>query len=257
MLAIGLGGILNSSPVVPHGGWRENWPNKGRPSSNVRDKSHVVGRIADGRQEIFAIGDDKTLWQTSLVAPNNGWSAWKTLRTLVRETSFTDQCTVGSTQDGRQEGGAVGSDGNVWQIWHTAPNGGWSDWGIWGQPLVGIRRADRITVGSHEDRRQERFIMGETTRFGTSGRWRPMPDGATGKASANPGTSLMVPNHHRIAIVPNHSCRRMQTATLRSARPATKRFVIDGRSAGARVRTGSFGDIRPGTRSHSHSLKLD
>ena len=32
--------------------------------------------------------------------------------------------------------------------------------GTWGQPPVGIRRADRITVGSHEDRRQERFIMG-------------------------------------------------------------------------------------------------
>jgi hypothetical protein len=63
---------LNSPPVVPHGDWRESWLNKGRPSSNVRDKSHVVGRNADGRQEIFAIGDDKALWQTSPVAPNNG-----------------------------------------------------------------------------------------------------------------------------------------------------------------------------------------
>ena len=87
VLAIGLGGILNISQVVPNGGWRERWLNKGRPSANVRIKSHVVGRNADGRQEICAVGDDKALWQTWEVAPNNGWSAWKTLGTPARATS--------------------------------------------------------------------------------------------------------------------------------------------------------------------------
>ena len=160
VFAIGLGGIFNISQVVPNGGWRDGWRNKSRPSSNVRIKSHVVGRNADGRQEIFAIGDDNALWQKWQVAPNNGWSEWKTLGTPAKDTSLTDQFTVGRNQDGRQEVFAVGDDGNLWQIWQTAPNGGWSDWGKLGQPPIGIRRSDRITVESNEDRRQELFIMG-------------------------------------------------------------------------------------------------
>jgi hypothetical protein len=60
-----------------------------------------------------------------------------------------------------QEVFAVGSDENVWQIWQTAPNGGWSDWRKLSQPLVGIRRSDRITVEIIEDGRQELFVMGK------------------------------------------------------------------------------------------------
>jgi hypothetical protein len=44
------------------------------PSSNVNIQSHFVGRNADGRQEIFVLGDDNALWQKWQVAPNNGWS---------------------------------------------------------------------------------------------------------------------------------------------------------------------------------------
>jgi hypothetical protein len=161
VFVIGLGGIFNIWQVVPNGGWRDGWLSKDRPSSNVRIKSHVVGRNADGRQEIFAVGDDHALWQKWQVAPNNGWSEWKTLGTPARDTFLTDQFTVGSNQDGRQEVFAVGSDGNVWQIWQTGPNGGWSDWGKLGKPPAGIRRSDRITVGSNADRRQELFVMGE------------------------------------------------------------------------------------------------
>lgn len=160
VFAIGLSGIFNISQVVSNGGWRDGWLNKGRPSSNVRIKMHVVGRNADGRQEIFAVGEDNALWQKWQVAPNNGWSEWKTLGTPARDISLTDQFTVGRNQDGRQEVFAVGSDGNFWQIWQTAPNGGWSNWGKLGKPPVGIRRSDRITVGSNEDRRQELFIIG-------------------------------------------------------------------------------------------------
>jgi hypothetical protein len=107
------------------------------------------------------MGDDNTLWQKWQVAPNSGWSGGKSLGTPHGDTSLTNQFTVGSNQDGRQEVFAVGSDGNVWQIWQTAPNGGWSAWGQLGQPPVGIRRPDRITVASNEDGRQELFIMGK------------------------------------------------------------------------------------------------
>jgi hypothetical protein len=160
VFALGLGGIFNIAQVAPNGAWRSNWLSKDRPSSNVEIKSHVVGRNADGRQEIFAIGDDHALWQKWQVAPNDGWSEWKTLGTPVRDLPLTEQFTVGRNQDGRQEVFVTGSDGNVWQIWQTAPNGGWSDWRRLGKPSAGIRRGDRMSVGRNLDRRQELFLIG-------------------------------------------------------------------------------------------------
>src|SRR5512135_1233538 len=42
VFAIGLGGIFNISQVSPNGPWRDGWRSKGRPSSDVGIKSHVV-----------------------------------------------------------------------------------------------------------------------------------------------------------------------------------------------------------------------
>jgi hypothetical protein len=59
--------------------------------------SRLVGRNADGREEIFALGGGNVLWQKWQVAPNKGWSDWKTLGTPGRDISLTltDQFTVG------------------------------------------------------------------------------------------------------------------------------------------------------------------
>jgi hypothetical protein len=161
VFAIGAGAIFNISQVSRNGGWRERWRSKERPSSDVGIKAHVVGKNADGRLEIFGIGDDNALWQKWQVAPNNGWSDWKTLGTPEKDISLTGQFTVGRNQDGRQEVFAVGGDGNVWQIWQIAPNGGWSNWGRLGKPVIGIRDSDRITVGRNRDLRQELFVLAD------------------------------------------------------------------------------------------------
>jgi hypothetical protein len=107
------------------------------------------------------------------VAPNNGWSdTWKTLGApLPAPFAFlTDQFTVGSNQDGRQEVFAVWSvEGvsQVYQNWQTAPNGGWSGWRmlpniilVGGSSSIG-KRSDRITVGRNEDGRQELFVIAQ------------------------------------------------------------------------------------------------
>jgi len=56
VFAAGRGEIFNISQVSPNGAWRKDWRSKGRPSSDVGITSHVVGRNADGRLEIFAGG---------------------------------------------------------------------------------------------------------------------------------------------------------------------------------------------------------
>src|SRR3954454_22565973 len=160
VFAIGNGEIFNIAQVVPNGGWSDGWANKNSPAATIRIKANVVGRNADGRQEMFAIGDDNALWQKWQVAPNGGWSDWKTLSTPSRSVFLTEQLTVGRNKDGRQEVYAHGSDGNIWQIPQAAPNGGWSDWRTLGKPAAGIRPSDRMTVGSNKDGRQELFVMG-------------------------------------------------------------------------------------------------
>jgi hypothetical protein len=165
VFSLGLGEIFNISQVFPNAGWRDTWRSKSRPSPNVGIRSHVVGTNADGRLEIFAVGHDNGLWQKWQVAPNNDWSEWKGLGTPTTDVGLTDRFTVGRNQDGRQELFAIGNDGNAWQIWQTAPNGGWSEWGKLGKPPTEIRPSDRITAGSNKDGRQELFVIGGDDRL--------------------------------------------------------------------------------------------
>jgi hypothetical protein len=111
VFARGGGAIFNIWQVAPNLGWHDGWGSGGRPSSTVALKAHAVGRNADGRQEIFAIGDDNALWQQWQTAPNNGWSGWKPLGTPALGAELSEQFTVGRNQDGRQEIFAVALDG--------------------------------------------------------------------------------------------------------------------------------------------------
>jgi hypothetical protein len=88
VFALGQGEVFNICQVVPNGGWRDGWLSKGRPSANVRIKSHVVGRNADGRQEVFALGDDNAVWHILQVGPNVGWGDWETLDKTAGSGSF-------------------------------------------------------------------------------------------------------------------------------------------------------------------------
>jgi hypothetical protein len=184
VFALGQGEIFNISQVSPNGGWREDWRSKGRPSAEVGLRSHVVGRNADGRLEIFALGNDGVLWQKWQVAPNNGWNdTWKILGNLQPfAQALTDQFTVGSNQDGRQEVFAVRAfevNGFPMHIWQTAPNGGWSDWSVFAHDLPAhdtlfIRPSDRITVGRNEDGRLELFAIAADTALAHT--WQVAPN---------------------------------------------------------------------------------
>jgi hypothetical protein len=175
VFAAGRGEMFNLSQVSPNGAWRTDWRSKGRPSSNVGIKSHVVGRNADGRLEIFAGGEDDAVWQKWQVAPNGGWTdAWQSMGHRPFRGDFDTrglvQLAVGRNQDGRQElfavWGLAEDSGAVYQNWQLAPNGGWSGWS--GFSIKGfsdlrspdfVRSSDRITVGRNADGRQELFVV--------------------------------------------------------------------------------------------------
>lgn len=151
--------LFNVAQTAPNGQFRAEWRDKEQPA-NVSLTAHVIGRNADGRQEIFAVGSDGGIWQKWQLAPNDGWSDWKGLGAPQVDVAVTPQFTVGRNQDARQELFVVGDDGNVWQIWQIVANGGWSKWRKLGQPPAAVRRADRITIATNLDGRQQLFVIG-------------------------------------------------------------------------------------------------
>lgn len=193
VFAVSRGEMFNISQVAPNGEWRAEWRSKGRPTTQVGIQSHVVGRNADGRQEMFAIGEDGAVWQKWQVAPNNGWvDAWQSLGApTLEQFPFADrvlnQLTAGRNQDGRQELFAVwsfnGVFAQVFQNWQTAPNGGWSGWSAMASLARGtaLRVADRISVGRNADGRQELFAIAEEFPVSKGGAlwhiWQVFPNG--------------------------------------------------------------------------------
>lgn len=95
----------------------------------------AVGRNADGRLEVFAVatgGLIRHAWQT---APNGGWSGWANAGGPA--AGFTnDSPAVATNADGRLEVYGVGSDRDLYHVWQTAPNGGWSSWVTLGRPTL-------------------------------------------------------------------------------------------------------------------------
>ncbi len=118
--------------TVPNNGWSD-WTSHGSPPGvKIEPNGPEVAASADGRLELFAVGDDGALWHIWQTAPNNGWSDWRShgrppsadggLLTLWGSPGLSPSA------DGRLELFVVASNTELWHIWQTAPNNGWSDW---------------------------------------------------------------------------------------------------------------------------------
>lgn len=126
----------------------------------------AVGSNADGRLEIFANGNNHSIWHNWQTAPNNGWSGWNTLGGLL-----TSNPAVSVNRDGRLELFARGVDDALWHIWQLAPNGDWSGW----ISLGGIITSDP-TIDCNEDGRLEVFARGADNALWHN--WQTSPGGA-------------------------------------------------------------------------------
>ncbi len=97
----------------------------------------AIAASADGRLELFAVGEDKALWHIWQTARNNGWSSWTSHGAPASVTFDASSATLAPSADGRLELFIVGSDGKLWHIWQTAQNNGWSSWTSHGNPPQG------------------------------------------------------------------------------------------------------------------------
>jgi hypothetical protein len=118
-----------------------------------------VGENPDGRQEVFAIGDDGNLWHRYQLSPNSGWSGWGSLGQPPAGLKSYSRPVVGYNQDGTMEVLAPSYDFNLWHIGQTAPGDGWGNWASLGLPPVGLLDEDPA-VGQQQNGRLLVFAAG-------------------------------------------------------------------------------------------------
>jgi hypothetical protein len=193
------GAVWHHWQRAPNSGWAEPWVSRGRPEG-VELLDLIVDQNADGRLEIFAVGDDGAVWQHYQTAPSNGWLAPGTWISRGHPPGIAlESLSIGCNLDSRLEIFAAGEDGAVWHQWQSVPNGGWNPPGAWlsrGHP-PDVELA-RPAVGRNADCRLEIFAVGTDgalwhhwqTEAGTSwnppGAWRSrgIPPGAGGIVGA-------------------------------------------------------------------------
>jgi hypothetical protein len=155
------GGLYNirQDPAAP-AGWSP-WLELGSPGTRIRHRPAVAPN-KDGRLEVFvqgdspAPGDPGTVYRTRQdpTAPD-GWSPWAELESP--QVALTGQPVVARNKDGRLEVFMLGTDGAVWHIWQTKPNG--DEWApqqwhpLEGGPFSGL------AVGAHADGRLVVFAV--------------------------------------------------------------------------------------------------
>src|SRR5919109_741080 len=81
---------------------------------------------ADGRLELFVVGNDGALWHIWQTTVNGGWSNW--ISHGNAGVGLSGPLALAPNADGRLELFARGKDGALWHIWQTTPSGGWSSW---------------------------------------------------------------------------------------------------------------------------------
>ena len=127
LFAVGVDGSLYHAWQVAVGGGWSNWASHGHPATSLLHRPPALAPGADGRLELFAVGDDGLLYHIWQVAVNAQWSDWFS---HGRPTEFPLKGTpaLASQQDGRLHIFVVDSNGSLFSGQQTTPNGTWSFW---------------------------------------------------------------------------------------------------------------------------------
>jgi hypothetical protein len=163
------GAIWHNWQVEPSGSVWSGWNTLGQPS-----KGHVIapimGRNADGRLEVFALGPDCELWHIWQVTPGGSWSGWASLGGNVCFVGFPG--SVEMNADGRLEVFSGTSSGmGINHKWQVTRGGSWSGWAL----LPGEDLSDP-TAARNADGRLEVFAEGPGD--GVSHNWQVKPGGS-------------------------------------------------------------------------------
>src|SRR5262249_12511913 len=119
------GALWEIAQTTAGGAWG-GWTSPGAPSG-VSLGQAAGGQNADGPLEVFVVGAFNQLWHIWQTSAGGAWSAWASLGTPPGAAQIAG-LSVATNADGRLEAFAGVLNGDVWHIWQTAPNAGWSSW---------------------------------------------------------------------------------------------------------------------------------
>lgn len=143
-------------------GWG-GWQPFGPPAGAVP----TVGRNADGRLEVFALGVAGANLTHRVQDADGGWGDWETFGGAAGAAP-----AVSRNADGRLEVFALGpAAGYIAHRWQNSPGGTWSDWETFGAPAGGPP-----VVGVNADGRLEVFAIGPAAAY-IAHRWQNAPSG--------------------------------------------------------------------------------
>jgi hypothetical protein len=125
----------------PWTGWRD--------LGGVLTSDVDAGVQADGKLSVFGVGLDGRIWFRRETSPGT-WAEWDAIGSM---TGFVGRPTVARSKDDRLEVFGRTAAGELWHVWQTTPNGGWSGW---------EKRGDRCTTDAaaalNADGRMELFV---------------------------------------------------------------------------------------------------
>ena len=178
--------------TAPNSGWSD-WVSHGTPSGVLfgSDSTPAIAPSADGRLELFTVGNDGALWHMWQTAPGGGWSRWQSHGAPAEVNLQRLRPAVALSARGRLELFVVGDDAALWHRCQTAPNGGWSRWVSHGAPELAGLMGSPVVVPS-EDGRLELFVVG--TDGALWHRWQTAPNAAWSPWFSHgtpPGSSLL------------------------------------------------------------------
>jgi hypothetical protein len=151
-------GIEHIFQTAINNGW-STWADLDQPFTTtcVDLSDPYVNWNQDGRLEVWAKGADGNVWEKPQVAVNGAWGSWSNMSKPTGIT-ISPRLTMSQEQDGRETVFVYGSNAEIYFIYQTATNNGWSGWVGMGQPPGGAY--DEPTVGQNQDGRQELFVGG-------------------------------------------------------------------------------------------------
>ena len=119
--------------IAPDGDWSGWWSHDAPSGVKFERIRPAVASGADGCLELFVVDNDENLWHMRQEAANGEWSPWS-CREAPPAAGLVGSPAVAASAEGRLELFVAGTDGALWHIWQTAPNGDWSPWCSHGAP---------------------------------------------------------------------------------------------------------------------------
>ncbi len=161
---VGSTGCPGDNAYVLLPGWRTDVAAKlsGAPSAATRPGA---AKNADGRMEVFATGNDGTIFHGWQSKPNQGpWTGWYPLNSQ----KFVGGVSVTPNKDGRLQVFARASSGAVQTSSQTTPNG------IWGSfSSIGGNARSTPAAGTNQDGRLEAYYTGNDGLVWHNWQWAP------------------------------------------------------------------------------------